>query len=180
MTLTFPNGDLGAFRDFWKLRTRLQGVKTPRLEVFFILLERSWSVDVEKGRESNWESTQFPCVQVTCDMMLESSRRRLQLFFKPHCNQRSAQEVRRPQSRRSPSCCNFGTPFWESRDKKPFGCGPHGVTQSILYWGKVVASPEFGPWWILWVQSRLWLVFSTKGVPENELTNSWLVKCRSE
>jgi hypothetical protein len=49
MTLTFPNGDLGAFRDFWKLRTRLQGVKTPRLEVFFILLERSWSANVENG-----------------------------------------------------------------------------------------------------------------------------------
>jgi hypothetical protein len=32
----------------------------------------------------------------------------------------------------SPSCCNFGTPAWESRDKKPFGCGPHGEAQSIL------------------------------------------------
>jgi hypothetical protein len=29
-----------------------------------------------------------------------------------------------PQSRGSPNCENFGTPTWESRDKKPFGCGP--------------------------------------------------------
>jgi hypothetical protein len=28
------------------------------------------------------------------------------------------------QNRGSPSCGNFGTPTWESRDKNPFGCGP--------------------------------------------------------
>jgi hypothetical protein len=27
---------------------------------------------------------------------------------------------------------NFGTPFRESREKEPFGCSPHGRTQSIL------------------------------------------------
>jgi hypothetical protein len=25
-------------------------------------------------------------------------------------------------------------------------------------WGKVVASPESGPWWVKWIQSCLWLV----------------------
>jgi hypothetical protein len=30
----------------------------------------------------------------------------------------------RPQSRGSPNVDNFGTPIRESRDKKPFGCGP--------------------------------------------------------
>jgi hypothetical protein len=34
-------------------------------------------------------------------------------------------------------------------------------------WGKVVASPESGPWWILWVQSCSWLVLA----PKYELTN---------
>jgi hypothetical protein len=29
-------------------------------------------------------------------------------------------------------------------------------------WGKVVASPEFGPWWIKWVQSCPWLVLAPK------------------
>jgi hypothetical protein len=29
----------------------------------------------------------------------------------------------RPQGCESPSCGNFGTPTWESRNKKPFGCG---------------------------------------------------------
>jgi hypothetical protein len=30
----------------------------------------------------------------------------------------------RLQSHGSPNCENFETPTWESRDKKPFGCGP--------------------------------------------------------
>jgi hypothetical protein len=34
---------------------------------------------------------------------------------------------------------SFGTPTWESWDKKPFGCGPRGVAQSILYGGR---------WWL--------------------------------
>jgi hypothetical protein len=28
---------------------------------------------------------------------------------------------------------NFGTPPWESREKVPFRCGSHRVTQKILY-----------------------------------------------
>ncbi len=85
------------------------------------------------------ESTQFPCVQATCDILLKSSRRGLQLFFRLHCDRSSSQEVMHPQSRRSPDWCNFGTPSWESRDKTPFVCGPHGEAQSILLRGR---------WWL--------------------------------
>jgi len=31
------------------------------------------------------------------------------------------------------------------------------------YWGKVVASPESGPWWVKWVQGSPWLVPTPKG-----------------
>jgi hypothetical protein len=55
------------------------------------------------------ESTQLPCVQATCDIPLESSWQGIQLCFRPHCDQRFAQEVMRPQSCGSPSYCNFGT-----------------------------------------------------------------------
>jgi len=41
-------------------------------------------------------------------------------------------------------------------------------------WGKVVASPEFRPWWVKWV--RVPVAYSnTKAVSEGELTNLWLV-----
>jgi hypothetical protein len=43
------------------------------------------------------------------------------------------------QSPRSPNRDSFGTSLWESRDKKPFGCGCRGVTQIILYGGR---------WWL--------------------------------
>jgi len=33
----------------------------------------------------------------------------------------------------------FGTPFWESREKVPFGCKCGGETQRILYGGR---------WWL--------------------------------
>jgi hypothetical protein len=87
------------------------------------------------------ESSQFPCVQeVACNMPLERSRWGLQLCFRPHPDRRSENEVIDPQSCRSLNVGNFETPIWESRDKKPFGWGPHGEVQSILYGGR---------WWLL-------------------------------
>jgi hypothetical protein len=83
----------------------------------------------------SWKSTRFPCVQVACDASLESSQRGLQLWFKPCCNRRSAPEVIVLQSYGTPILGDFGTPTWESRDKKPFGY----VRKSILYGGR---------WWL--------------------------------
>jgi hypothetical protein len=60
------------------------------------------------------ESPQFPCVQVACDILLESSQLRLQLCFRPHFNRRSTHKVMRAQSCKSPNFGNFGTFIWES------------------------------------------------------------------
>jgi hypothetical protein len=78
------------------------------------------------------ESTQFPRVQVACNISLKSSWQGLQLCFKPHLNWRSSHKVMGPQSYENPNFGNFGTPIWESRNKMPFGCGPCGETQNIL------------------------------------------------
>jgi hypothetical protein len=43
------NGDMGSPLGLPKIQNSIAGVKTPRLEVFFIPLERSWSVDVKNG-----------------------------------------------------------------------------------------------------------------------------------
>jgi hypothetical protein len=72
-------------------------------------------------------------------MALESSRRDLQDCFRPNPNQRSEQEVMDAQSPGSSTRDNFGTPFWESREKVPFGCHPRGELQRILYGGR---------WWL--------------------------------
>jgi hypothetical protein len=78
------------------------------------------------------------------------------------------------QSPKSPNRDSFGTPPWESRDKKSFGCSLRGVMQSILYGGR---------WWLPLSLGRgessesncPWLVPTPKGVPECELTLLWLV-----
>jgi hypothetical protein len=74
-----------------------------------------------------------------CHMALESSWRELQHWFKPRPDQRLEREAMAVQSPGSPNRDSFGTPLWESRDKKPFGCSLRGVTQNILYGGR---------WWL--------------------------------
>jgi len=46
-----------------------------------------------------------------------------------------------PQSRGNPNFGNFGTLIWESKDKMPFGCGPHGEAQ-IYYKGEGSGFPQ--------------------------------------
>jgi hypothetical protein len=66
----------------------------------------------KKGRESKcWESTRFSCVQVVCNTPLKSSRRELQLCFKPCPNRRFDHEVIAPQSCRNSNHGSFGTLF---------------------------------------------------------------------
>jgi hypothetical protein len=105
----------------------------------------------KKGRESNWqfdsksrESTQIRCQYVECNTTLESSRGEIQVWFRPCLDQRSRWEVMFAQSPGSPNRDSFGTPLWESRDKKPFGCGCRGQTQRILYGGRWWLPPSSG------------------------------------
>jgi hypothetical protein len=85
------------------------------------------------------KSTRPWCVQVECDTHLESSQGELQVCFIPHLNRRFEQRVMTSQSPRNPNRDNFGTPPWESWDKKSFKCGCRKEAQSILYGGR---------WWL--------------------------------
>ncbi len=107
-------------------------------------------------------------------MALESSRGKLQLWLKPRPDRRLGREVIFAQSPESPNRDNFETSPWESREKEPFGCSLGGELQSILYWGR---------WWLPLSPGRgesneskcPWLVPTSKGVTECELTLLWLV-----
>jgi len=90
------------------------------------------------------ESTRSWCVQVECDTPLESSRGELQLYFRPHPNQRSEQKVMIVQSPESLNLDNFRILPWESWDKKPFRCGCHGEAHNILYGGRWWLPPSLG------------------------------------
>jgi hypothetical protein len=154
-----------------KLQSSIVGVKTLRLEVFFISLKSYQSVDVENGlawaiwtfavqvmgkrrvgsqmlvwlpTTKSWESTRPRCVQRERNTPLKKFQGELQVFFRPHPNRRSEQRVMTSQSPKSPNQDSFGIPPWESRDKKPFGCGCRGELQRILYGGRWWLPPSLG------------------------------------
>jgi hypothetical protein len=108
------------------------------------------------------ESTRSRCVQVECNTPSESSWGELEVCLRPHSNQRFELGVMSSQSLESPNQDSFRTPLWESQDKKAIWMQVpwRGVENTI--WGKVVASPESGPWWVLWVQSCPWLVLAPR------------------
>jgi hypothetical protein len=148
MTFTLPKWGLGSPPWLPKTQSSIARVKKPCLDVFFLPLERSWSVDVENGlalairtsvaqvmyernvgsQTGSRELTQPRCVQVDFNTSLDSSQGDLQVCFKPHPNRRSEQGVMSCQSPRSLNRDNFETPPCESREKVPFGCRCDEVT----------------------------------------------------
>ncbi len=153
MKLTFPKWGLGSPLRLLKFQSSIARVRTPHIGVLFISLESYQSVDVRMAshgpfghlQHKLWqkkglgikliiwlptiksrESTQPRCVQVECNTPLESSRRKIQVYFRPHLNWRSEQGVMTLQSPGSLNRDNFRAPPWESWDKKPFGCRCHG------------------------------------------------------
>jgi len=57
-----------------------------------------------------------------------------------------------PQSRRSPNLGDFGTPIWESQDKKNhLDVGPMERCK-VYYKGEGGGFPKSRPWWVLCVR----------------------------
>jgi hypothetical protein len=93
-----------------------------------------------KSRESTRPRCVQPrCVHGECDTPLKRFQGELQVCFRPCPDLRSEQRVMTLWSPNSPNRDNFGTPPWESRDKRAFACGCGGATQRILYGGR---------WWL--------------------------------
>ncbi len=65
--------------------------------------------------------------------------------------------------------------LWEFRDSHLGVQGQKSIwmralrrgAEYYIIWGKVVASPRFGPWWVLWVQGRPWLILTPKVLWQN-------------
>jgi hypothetical protein len=117
----------------------------------------------------SWESTRYLCVQMECDMPLESSWWELQLCFRPHPDQRSEQEVMAPQSCRSPTLAVSGLPT-------PPGQNGHldvGLVKRHIeyYVGEGGGFPQVQGVVSLVNSKSLVICPSTKGVSESELTN---------
>jgi hypothetical protein len=108
----------------------------------------------------SWELPRLPSVKVAYDIPLESSWRGIQLFFKHDLSRRSSDKVMGPQKLQE-------SQLWEFLDSH-LGVPRQNVIWVLVPWpciqytikGKVVASPKFGPWWVLWVRVYPWLVLA--------------------
>jgi hypothetical protein len=89
---------IGSYDPSGHLRYKLWSKERPEVELAIWL-----------PTNKSQESTRFPHIQAACHILLEIFRRKIQLCFRPHCNQRSTLEVMHPQSRQSPRCGNSRT-----------------------------------------------------------------------
>jgi hypothetical protein len=109
-------------------------LKMASYEPFGHLQHKLWMKEGPRVKLAIWlptirsrELTRPRCVQVECDMPLESSWGKLQVYFRPHLDQRFEQRIMNSQSLGSPNQDSFSTPPWEFREKMPFRCRWHGV-----------------------------------------------------
>jgi hypothetical protein len=133
------------------------------------LKQKLWSKEGPGVKLTVWlpttkshESTRFPCVKVAFHILLESSWWGLHLCFRPHINQRSAEDVMGPQSCESPKFENFEFTHLGVLGQNAIWMWPSWRGTEYTIKGKVVVSPKFGPWWILWVWICLWLILAPK------------------
>jgi hypothetical protein len=172
------------------VQSSIETPKTPRIGVFLVSLERSWSVDIKNGLALViWTSIAQVMGKRRAgnrslpDLQIESAIRRWKDLDEGYKFGSDLVAIRpgswelwppkvpglHPRQFRD----NFRTPTWESREKEPFGCSLGGVAQRILYGGR---------WWLPPSPGRgvsrgpkcLWLVPTPKGVLECELT-TWVV-----
>jgi len=111
-----------------------------------------------KSQESPW----FVWMQMACHISLERFQWGIQLCFKPQLNWRSSQKVMSFQSCKSPNFGNFGIHDLEVPGQNDIWVQPPWLGIENITRGKVVASPKFGPWWVLWVSVCLWFVRAPK------------------
>jgi hypothetical protein len=144
---------MGSHCSFERLKRKLRPKEGPGVELPGVC--QFW-LPTTKSRES----TRNTWLQTMCDIPLESSRRELQLCFRPHFDPRSARKVMGLQSLGSPAGRDFGTLARESRESRErkaiWMWVPWRVTEYTIR-GKVVTSPKSGPWWVLCVRvARGW------------------------
>ncbi len=70
----------------------------------------------------------------------------------------------------------LGFPFGSPKTKWHLGVGPM-ARHKVYLRGKVVASPKFGSWWVLWVHVCLWFIRALK-CSNYALTNLLFSLCR--
>jgi hypothetical protein len=179
MKLTLPKVRTWSPPGLSQFQSSISEVKTPFLEVFFIPFERPWSVDVENGLAwAIWTSVAQVMVKRRAGSQtgnLTPDHKKSWIDPTPACTDRVQHTVGK-LLRRATSLLytSSQSKLWagsyelpKSQESKPrqFWDSSLGVSGIKAIWmrvprsnaentirGKVVASPEFGPWWVKWVR----------------------------
>jgi hypothetical protein len=102
------------------------------------------------------ESTRSRRVLGECDTALESSRRGLQVWFRPRLDQRLGRKTMMSQSLGSPKSGQFRDSTLGVPGKSAIQVRRRGTKNTI---GRMVVAPlESGPWCVMWVRVSSWLV----------------------
>jgi hypothetical protein len=132
-----------------------------------VWLPTTKSRESTSSRPPNWK----------CDTLLERSRRGLQVWFRPRCDQTLQSGVMSSQSSGTPT----GTISGQFRDSNLGVPGKSAIWVQVRRSGTeytigrmVVAPPESGPWCVLWSKVPV-ACPNTQGVPECKLTTLWFV-----
>jgi hypothetical protein len=191
MKLTLPKLGTWSPLGFLKTQSLIAGVKTPRIGVFLISSERSWSVDVQNGlawviwtyvaqvmgkrRVGSQIGNLTPDhkksridLTPTCDGGVRHgvgklSRRATRLVQTSSRSEVGARSYDGPKSRESKSGEFRDSTLGVPRQKAIWAWARWSNVENNIIWGKVVASPEPRPWWVKWVQGRPRLVLTLKG-----------------
>jgi hypothetical protein len=122
----------------------------------------------KKGWESNWQFDSWPLKvgnRPVPDVRSRSATRRWKALFEGYKfgsdlvpDQRSGRGTTKSQSPRSPNRDSFGTPLRESQEKRAIRMPLPWMNVKYTIGNMVVASPESGPWCVMWVRVSPWLV----------------------
>jgi hypothetical protein len=111
-----------------------------------------------KSQESPW----FNYMHVACHISLENFQQGLQFCFGSHFNWSFEKKIMGLQSCGSPNFENFGTPNLGVQGQNDIWVQPLWLITKNTIMGKVVISPKFRPWRVLWVRVCPWFVRAPK------------------
>ncbi len=104
----------------------------------------------------------FTCVQMTHHISLKNSWQGLQRYLGPHLNQKFTQEIMSLQSGKSSNFKNFKTHNLGVLGQNHIWVQPPWPSIENTIKGKVMVSPKFRLWWVLWVCVCPWLIYAPK------------------
>jgi hypothetical protein len=156
---------MASYWSFGHLQPKLWAKEGPGVKLA-IWLPTTKSRESTSSRPPNWE----------CDTALERCWQGLQLWFRLCCDRTLQSGVTSSQSPKTPTGTISGLQLGSPGKKSHLDVVPMEWRREYYMGegGKVVASPESGPWWVLCVKVPV-VCPNTQGCFECELTLLWLV-----